>query len=78
MILTKAVDVPTEFVADIVYSILVWIKFGVPVISPVEVSKLSQLEKPGEMLQVATAPPELVGETVPITVSFVRVRLFCV
>ena len=47
-------------------------------ISPVEVSKLSPFAKPGEILHVTTAPPELDGETIPIAVPLVRVRSFCV
>ena len=67
---------PPEFVAVIVYSILVCSVFGVPVISPVEVSKLSPLENDGLIAQESMAPPELDGETVPIAVPLVRVRSF--
>ena len=76
VILTYAVDVPPEFVAVIVYSVRICNVFGVPVISPVDVSKLSPLEKLGEILHDVTAPPELVDETAPIAVPLVRVRSF--
>ena len=78
VILTYAVDVPPEFVAVIVYSVRICNVFGVPVISPVDVSKLSPLVNAGLIAQESIAPPELDGETVPITVPLVKVRSFCV
>ena len=67
---------PPEFVAVMVYSVRVCRVLGVPVISPVEVSKLSPLANDGLIAHESAAPPLLVGETVPIPVPLVRVRSF--
>ena len=59
-----------------VYSVLICSVLGVPVISPVEVSKLSPLENAGLIAHESAVPPLLVGETAPIAVPLVRVRSF--
>ena len=69
---------PPELVAVIVYIVLVSTMFGVPVISPVAVSKLSPFENAGLITHEPTAPPELEGEIVLIATSLVNVRSFCV
>ena len=47
---------------------------GVPVISPVEVSKVRPVGSVGEMVQDVAAPPVFVGVIVEIAVSLVRVN----
>ena len=47
---------------------------GVPVISPVEVSKVRPVGSAGEMLQEVAAPPVLIGVMVEIARSLVNVK----
>ena len=47
---------------------------GVPVISPVEVSKVRPAGSAGEMLQEVAAPPVFVGVIVEIARSLVNVK----
>ena len=73
---TVAVSVPPEFVAVIVYTINTESVVEVPEITPVLVSKLIPVGSVGDIDQDVTAPPLLVGVTVDIATSLVKVNEF--
>ena len=73
---TVAVSLPPVLVAVIVYTVDTARTVGVPEITPVLVSKLSPVERAGVIDQDVTAPPLLVGVTVDIGTSLVKVNEF--
>ena len=75
MISIVVVALPPVLFAYTVYVVKVERTVGVPLISPFEVSKFNPLGKEGEISQVTTGPPLIVGETEFIGVPFVSVNV---
>ena len=73
-IVTEAVSLPPVLEAIIVYDAEEVIAVGVPLISPVEVSKDKPAGKDGDTDQDVTGPPLADGVTAVIAVPFVRVN----
>ena len=73
MIVTNAVSVPPVFVADTVYTAVEVIAVGVPQIVPLLDPKFRPDGTDGEIDQVTTAPPLIVGVVEVIATSFVSV-----
>ena len=71
---TYAVALPPVLVAVIVYELEEVTSVGVPLISPVEVSKVSPVGSVGDMAHVTTVPPLDVGVAVVIAVPLVKVN----
>ena len=75
-IVTEAVSLPPVLDAVIVYVADDVIAVGVPLISPVEVSRDNPAGRAGETDQEVTGPPLEDGVTAVIAVPFVRVKEF--
>ena len=73
-IVTVAVSLPPVLDAVIVYDAEEVIAVGVPLISPVEVSRDKPAGKDGDTDQDVTGPPLADGVTAVIAVPFVRVN----
>ena len=73
MMVMVAVSVPPVLVAVIVYDALEVTAVGVPLISPVEVSRANPAGSDGDTEYETTAPPVDVTVSVVIAVPFVRV-----
>ena len=66
---SKPVLVPALFVAVTVYIVATEATVGVPVMSPVDVSKSKPPGRAGEMAYDVAVPPDVVGELVLIAAS---------
>ena len=75
VMLTVAVSLPPVLVAVTVYVVDVLSSVGVPEIVPSVVSNDKPAGKDGEMDQVTTSPPLMVGVTEVIAVPLVSVKL---
>lgn len=73
---TVSVALPPVFVAVTVYAVEEETTVGVPLISPVEVSKAKPLGREGVIDHVTTVPPLVDGVTAVIAVPFVKVNGF--
>ena len=63
---SKPVLIPALFVAVTVYVVAAEAAVGVPVMCPVDVSNAKPPGRAGETAYVVAAPPDMVGELVPI------------
>ena len=75
-IVTVAVSLPPVLDAVIVYEAEEVIAVGVPLISPVDVSRDNPAGRDGDTDQEVTVPPLVVGVTAVIAVPFVKVKEF--
>jgi len=75
-IVTVSVALPPVFVAVTVYAVEEETTVGVPLISPVDVSKAKPLGREGEIDHVTTVPPAVDGVTAVIAVPLVKVNGF--